>query len=378
MTMTELCKIIASGCVWLVLLNASQSFAADIYFAPTSAGSNNGTNCANAYAYNDGTHGWSLSAQQAAGNILHPCSGTYTGTSGATILSTVNNGSNGNPITILCDQGAVNLTAPYWGGAGSGAFNISNNFWTFNGNGNCTIQNTANGTSLANQQPSTALYLSGTNSVTVENFTIANICQHTSSSDNVACNNGGNNDHAVKIINGATGLVIQGNTIHDSQNCIEFNGNSGDTVTIQQNTISRCNWGTGGFGLSSSFIVTGNDISCVTGGQCNWQTTADTFHHNGVILFPQTGNISGAVISNNYIHDIGGTTGSSGTETGHIFLDPGGTGNIPNVQIYNNILVTTSGGVGPTNAYIKAERGSAGPRSITTRSLMLQEPPHRA
>ena len=41
----------------ILLLCAPSCWASDTYFAATSAGSNNGTSCANAYAYNDGTHG---------------------------------------------------------------------------------------------------------------------------------------------------------------------------------------------------------------------------------------------------------------------------------------------------------------------------------
>lgn len=331
----------------VLLIACGSAFATTTYIAATPGVFSGGVACNGQTAITPTT--WNATTL-AAGDISWVC-GPFTGSAGQTLLTFHNGGTVGNNVVLNFDTTA-DMAAPYWGGSGSGAINVTVSNVTIDGKGAGVIENTANGTSLANQQPSSAIYLSGTANVTVQNLTISNICQHTSNTDTVACNNGGNNDHAIKIINGATGLVIQGNTIHDAQNCIEFNGNSGDTVTIQQNTISRCNWGIGGFGLSSTFIVTGNDISCVAGGACNWGTTADTFHDNGIILFPQSGNMSGVVISNNYFHDIGGTTGSSGTETGHIFFDPGGTGNVPNAQIFNNVLVTTASGVGPTNGYI--------------------------
>src|ERR1039458_3168244 len=98
--------------IFALFLFCGVAFATDIYFAPSSAGSNNGTNCSNAYAYNDGTNGWSLSAQQSAANNLHVCSGTYGSagsTSASSLITFVNSGSSGSPITLVADQGAAVL-----------------------------------------------------------------------------------------------------------------------------------------------------------------------------------------------------------------------------------------------------------------------------
>jgi len=76
--------------------------------------------------------------------------------------------------------------------------------------------------------------------------------------------------------------------------------------------------------------------------------------------------MSGVVISNNYIHDIQSSTSSSvcgggaGCVTGYIFLDPSGTGNLPNVQIYNNVLTSAAGFLGPANAFITVGFGVSG------------------
>ena len=129
----------------LIFALCGSAFAADIYFGPTSAGGNTGANCANAYAYNDGTHGWSQSAQQVAGNNLHVCSGTYTLAANGVVLSTTNAGTSGSRITWVADQGAATFQAPYF--SLSGAFEINNQYWTLNGvsYSNLTIQNTDNG-----------------------------------------------------------------------------------------------------------------------------------------------------------------------------------------------------------------------------------------
>src|SRR5271165_1628257 len=100
----------------LILMLVPTSHAATIYFAPSSAGSNNGTSCANAYAWTDATHGINNTTNsQVAGNTLIACSGTYTcsgnGASGIIIGAS---GLSGNIILIQAQSGAV-FTCGYWG-----------------------------------------------------------------------------------------------------------------------------------------------------------------------------------------------------------------------------------------------------------------------
>lgn len=323
--------------------------AADIYFAPTSAGSNNGTNCSNAYAYNDGTHGWSLSAQQSAGNNLHVCSGTYTASGGGQLLTTANAGSGGSPITLIADQGTATFTSTIF--STSGAISISKSFWTIDGNNNLTIQNTANGTGLSNNARSGAMLISGTTSnVIVQNLTVMNICQRASGDVGDSCVSGGNDTNGIQLSGTFTSVTLQGMTLSQAGHaCIFYSGNSSDTgITIQKNTISGCNWGIGGNSGSSGIIIFGNDITCVAGAVCNWNEVADVNHHNGIFFFPGDGiSVSNAVIANNYIHDINGNT------TAYIFLTTSGsTGNIPSAQIYNNVFFTTSGQSGSANPLI--------------------------
>lgn len=336
------------------LATTTTATGTNLYFGPTAAGSNDGSSCANAYAYNDSIHGWSQSAQQSPGNVLHVCPGTYTGSAGATAFTTVNSGTSGSPITLVCDQGKATFSAPYWSGS-SGAWDVSQKYWVLNGDGNCTIANTQNGSGLKYAVKSFGVQIQNASNVTVEGLTVANICQHTSLSDTQGCVSGGTNDEAVNI-SSSSNVTVTKDTIHDAYIGVGVWPSGDSNLTISDNTISRTNWGIGGFngGALSGIAITGNDISCVAGSaSCNWDTTNDTFHHNGIIVFPQSATISGMVIANNYIHDINGYANGINQETAHIFLDPGGSGVIASPEIYNNVLTTTTGN-GPSNAFISA------------------------
>src|SRR5438132_776393 len=87
-------------------------------------------------------------AQAVAGTIVHLC-GTFTGTLNSTMLTAQGSGASGNPVTLLFETNA-NFTSPAWNSP-NGAINIGGrNFITIDGGTNGIIQNTANGTNLAN------------------------------------------------------------------------------------------------------------------------------------------------------------------------------------------------------------------------------------
>jgi hypothetical protein len=332
---------------WLLLvpLLCASAFATDIYFGPTSSGSNNGTSCSSAYAYNDGTHGWSQSAQQAAGNNLHICSGTYTVTTGGQVLTTANSGSSGNPITFIADQGGATFQSPVF--SSSGALAISNAYWVINGDNNLTIQNTANGTGLANNTQSGAFYISASN-VTVENMTVQNLCQRSAGDTGDSCTNGGNDSTGIEVTGSLSNITLQSITeAEGGHNCIFMSlGSSSSGILISKNTLSGCNWEIGSNSPSAGVTITGNDITCVAAALCNWDDPADDNHHNGIYFFPGSGAATNVVISNNYIHDINGNT------TGYIFFTDQNGGPITGAEIYNNIFFTTSSQSGPGNGFV--------------------------
>jgi hypothetical protein len=105
-----------------LLAGAPAAQANDIYVAQNSAGAGNGADCADAssLAWFNSSGSWGPAANQIGpGTTVHLCN-TFSGAPGSTMLKVQANGTNGNPITIKFEPGAL-LTAPYWAGAGGGA-----------------------------------------------------------------------------------------------------------------------------------------------------------------------------------------------------------------------------------------------------------------
>jgi len=335
----------------------TSAHANDIYFAQNAAGAANGSSCANALPvsfFNSSSNWGTGTSQIGPGTTVHLC-GTFTGTAGQTLLTSQGSGTSGSPITLLFESGA-NLTSPYWG-PGGGAIHITGRSWiTVDGATNGLIENTQNGTGLAFNAQTNLLVISNSSNITIKNLTIKNACQRAAGDVGDSCTTGGNDSGSVNLTGPATNVTITRNTISmGGHGCLWYDGSATDSgIVFSNNTISGCNWGIGGSGSTNGLTITGNDITCVAGAVCNWDDAADANHHNGIMLFPQNGQTySNLVISNNFIHDVNGHT------TAHIFLDPSGTGSLPSVQIYNNVLYTTPGQTGPANNFIEPA-GTAG------------------
>lgn len=341
----------------LTVAPGASAQASDVYITPDGSGQGVCTSSPHNPAWFNSSGNWGTGAAQIGpGTTVHLC-GTFTGSANQQLLSFQGSGANGRPITLVFENGAI-LQAPYW--SNNGAIYISGKSWiTVDGGSNGLIQDTANGTGLAHEQPSSAVSVQGSSNVTVKNLTIENMCQHTSSSDLTGCIQGGIPDSGIQVAGGSTNNTIANNLIHDTQTGIFYGSHAGDSgIVISNNTISRINWGigVGPSGISNSVLITGNDISCVVGAVCNWNTNdGAAFHHNGIMIYPiNSGDkVQGAVISNNYIHDINGET------TAGVFLDPT-NGDIPGVQIYNNVFSTAGGQSGPANAWITVGVGVSG------------------
>ncbi|MGB8521911.1 MAG: choice-of-anchor D domain-containing protein [Candidatus Acidiferrales bacterium] len=111
--------------------------AQNYYYAQTAQGANNGTSCANAYAYNDISNGMTLKA--AAGVTLHIC-GTWNGAANQqwATFTTSGTGPSGtgptctNPISLIWEAGAV-IQAPYHNTSTAGFVFDNQSCWVLNG-----------------------------------------------------------------------------------------------------------------------------------------------------------------------------------------------------------------------------------------------------
>jgi uncharacterized repeat protein (TIGR02543 family) len=333
----------------VLLLLVSPVFATDIYFGPTSAGSNNGSSCANAYAYDDGAHGLGVSGTWTPGNNLHLCPGTFPGSAGGSnFIVAQNSGTSGSPITLIADQGAVTITATYWSGPVINLAGLS--YITVNGDNNLTIRATDNGTALANQADNGICVNNGTPSasssnVTVENLTCSNLYVHTCGSPISTCTDeGGQDTYGIDLWN-VSNLVIQGNTLHDLNSGIRNSyatGSSFSTLTITGNTIYNINHGWFITDSSSSGTATLSPIYFYANNIHDWQNWDDyngggnpQNHHDGLII---NTNSATSVLSNFYIYNnwLHGNIGSG--MSAMVFSFPAVPAGISGIWFYHNIF----------------------------------------
>ncbi|MGH8326806.1 MAG: hypothetical protein ACRET2_08605, partial [Steroidobacteraceae bacterium] len=118
-----------------------------LFVAQSAAGSNDGSNCANAHAASwfDQSGSWGTAADQIGPGVTVWLCGAITQP-----LTAQGSGSNGDPITVHWEPEA-SISEPYC--APSGCFNTNDqSYLTLDGGSDGLIQATANGSGLANQQ----------------------------------------------------------------------------------------------------------------------------------------------------------------------------------------------------------------------------------
>src|SRR5579863_1646719 len=179
--------------------------------SPAGACTGSGVTLLSETQFDTGGSWGSGSTQIGAGTTIMAC-GTFTAPPNTGLFYFFASGTSGNPITFTCDT-ATNFTSPRFAGGSSAAFQVVSQSWIVLNGTNCTIQNTANGSGLTYNDFSTAVYMVGGSNNIIENFTISNICQHTSVADHTGCSNGGNS-YAVQIA--GSNLIVRNNAINDA------------------------------------------------------------------------------------------------------------------------------------------------------------------
>jgi acetyltransferase-like isoleucine patch superfamily enzyme len=283
-----------------------------LYFAQTAQGSGNGTSCANAYAYNDSTYGvnGTQTASWVAGNTINLC-GTITVPAGGGVV--VNgSGTSSAPITIYWQPNAI-LQAPYFS---NGIYLDGRTYITINGGTNGILQNTANGSGLANHIEDTGIYFAdkGANNITVENLTIANIYVHnppvmlTSMTGTTAMCSG--------TCGLSAGAFVQIEKTSSSACNAEVTITSATSISFSYATISDCTSATGGDAADETIHAAQSECIAARGSDI---TIANNVMHDAgwcVRQFVQIGSANVSIYNNRiYNIDHGWITGTAGSGT---------------------------------------------------------------
>ena len=321
---------------------AYASAADNIYIAQSTAGSANGVSCANAYAvsfFNTATNWGSTTGKIGPGTTVHLC-GTISSS-----LWALGSGVSGMQITVLFEAGAK-ISMPVCPGRGSACLSINNqNYLTIDGGVNGIIENTANGTNLANHIGSYGVEASKCSNCEIKNLTIQNIYVRTSNSD-VAIDQTG-----VRCANfSGSNFSFHDNTCHDTGWAFTNELTSGmSNIRVYNNNIYNIDHGwvptasTAG-GSYGPLYFYNNHIH----DYANWDSgVVNAYHHDGIHCYSAQGTTGGhwnnVSIYNNLFD---GNTGAN--ITGHIFLE-GGTGmyatpcadSTSTFSIFNNVFKTT-------------------------------------
>jgi hypothetical protein len=353
------------------------AFASDIFVAQSAVGADTGFDCGSAHSYTffntEGNWGTG-SGKIGPGTTVHVC-GTIIGTAGGTGLSFQGNGASGNPITLLFEANAV-LQAPFWapslGGSPAGAitFGVGRSWLTIDGGANGIVQNTANGSGLANHVPSTGVSGFNCSSCTVRNLTIANLYVNLSGSGTL-----GDNSVVRAIDFNGPNWSIHDNTIHDCGWCVFDGYQDGDTHTeIFNNNIYNMGHAiayaasTSNGCSSPCLLLHDNHIHDAA----NWSAPGCPFHQDGLHTFGTTGSsIADLYISNNLFDGDWGVC-----PTGFIFLE-GGTVSPPQTPshlksfaIWNNVFVVVNSGIVNTNGWISIATGESGTQRIMNNTVL--------
>jgi hypothetical protein len=307
--------------------------AADFYIAQSSAGSANGADCADAYAYTwmNTSGSWAnpkVSGKAGPGDTIHLC-GTISSNIGVGAP-----GSSGSPITILFEDDA-NLSQPYM----QGGLELNNNSYiVVDGGTNGLIQSTLNGTSggtcpggtCTSQHSAQGIWATPCSNCEIKNLTIANMYVRTSSSDTAV---DATQVQGISIT--GSNISVHNNTIHDSGIGIVHVFNNGDTdINIYNNNIYNNNWGEElscrGTPLAGTISFYNNHVHDYS----NWDNPGtNAYHHNGIHAFGTCQGASGGVWIYNNIFD-----GNPGVYvTGHLFFEEWSPFTTP-LYIFNNVF----------------------------------------
>jgi len=337
--------------VLCIALGCRNSNANDVYIAQFATGLGGGSDCENALPYNFFNNAGKWSGVTGTGDAIGPGTtvhlcGIFTGPIGGTspFLRFQGSGTTANPIRLLFEPNAV-ITSAYWGTTVIDIGNVSNVI--VDGGSNGLIQATLGGSPGAlclegacQYSPTTyagaGVGIGASNNVEIKKVTVSNLYIHLGTGDDLNGNSAG-----IAIGGLGSDISIHDNIIHDVYAGIwaQYDERKESNYSIYGNHIYNVNWGIAGgdarAGSSlSGLLVYGNQIHDFV----NWNTSSNTFHHDGIFFWAQqTGSSIRAPIAI-YNNTIYGNFGSANCTAG-LYLQKGYSGQtIDSVFVFNNVI----------------------------------------
>lgn len=345
----------------------ARASVSNVYIAQTAAGSANGSSCANASAYTffNAAGSWGSGATQIGpGTTVHVC-GTISNQ-----LVFKGSGTSGSVITLLFESGAVlNATGSVWN-ANSPIWAVNVSYILINGGvsntGGATpnIMATQNGSGLTYQLPVTGIAIGGSHDIEIKNFGCANLYVHTSLSDSALTP-----DTAACVSANPQGanISIHDSTFHDSEDGILFSVAGAGNMNMQVYNMNMYN--------IDHFLFTTCDPSTASGfyyhdnqihDPSNWDTTANTYHHDGWLVNANTGQTCTGLYDYNNLYS--GNWGANNTSP--IFFDNNG-GVIESAYVFNDVFLNKSSSVWGNGINIVNGPGpSNGPAHVWNNTVM--------
>lgn len=339
----------------LLLLTALPASAATIYVAQASAGANTGANCANARAVSSLAAGdWT------AGNAIHLC-GTITST-----ISSQGNGSSGNVISVIFETGA-SITVSACGT--NGCIGLNGASWILVDGGttcgyvagadvacNGLISATGEGSGIGNSDSVGVYTRGGSSHIEIRNLEIKGMYVHTC--PNSSCNDTNPTGNNYAIWDNGSSNTFHNLILHDAE--AGWKAETGtNNSSLYNSQLYNLNWSAfwSGPATNTPDNVTQNSAhDNDMHDWANWDTTSDTFHHDGCFAAGNNNlanGISHISCYNNYIHgSISDPTacasvGSGSCMTAPIYMNDGN-----NFQAYNNRIINLTSGQYVNNGFI--------------------------
>jgi len=367
----------------LVSASASRAAATNVYIAQSATGTADGSSCTAAQPvsfFNNASNWGGGSTQIGPGTTVHIC-GTITAGTNTSGLFVQGSGSSGQPITILFEPGAI-VQSPRFGGAPDGSCStcdagiaVNNfNYITIDGNNTGIVQNTANGSSLANHSNSIGVYLWGDH-LLLKNLTVQNIYNNSSAEPD---SQPGFPTADVRVSGLATNVEVCNNTLNNAHVGI-WSASEGPSFVVGPTGCTNSE-AAAGINYYNNFLsdhgwmmnIGGHDyVNIYQNEMTDWANwffpTGTPYHLDGLLIASGAGNIIHAYVYSNYIHgDF-----VNGSPTGFIFCTYGVSGSGSSCTIFNNLLVgtghTSTGGQG---IYFHSSDGNPlGPHFIYNNTL---------